>query len=157
MGAKDPYNIITINLDPQRTLPGQNDAGFINTIFNVFAETTFGDLTFKPAVSSQVNSESAICIQNVQINTFLIHEIKIYISYYTAFCFCTAARELLQPQSHATHYPPSLGPPYYPVASHSRNMSGEQVVCMSVHTQNENNAHVGSNNSTIPTVHSVIV
>ena len=25
VGAKDPYNIITINLDPQRTLPGQND------------------------------------------------------------------------------------------------------------------------------------
>ncbi|XP_064401960.1 uncharacterized protein LOC135347815 isoform X2 [Halichondria panicea] len=75
VGAKDPYNIITIDLDPQRTFP----------------ETTFGDLvTFKPAVSSQRNE----------------------------------ARELLmQPQSHATHYPPSLGLPYYPVASHSRNMS----------------------------------
>ncbi len=34
---------------------------------------------------------------------------------------------LMQPQSHATHYPPSLGPPHYPVASHSRNMSGEPV------------------------------
>ncbi len=34
----------------------------------------------------------------------------------------------MQPQSHAIHYPPSLGPPHYPVASHSRNMSGEQVV-----------------------------
>ncbi|XP_064401971.1 uncharacterized protein LOC135347820 isoform X4 [Halichondria panicea] len=38
VGAKVPYNFITINLDPQRTLP----------------ETTFGDLIkFKPIVSSQ--------------------------------------------------------------------------------------------------------
>ena len=48
---------------------------------------------------------------------------------YFCTCTCTEAKELLmQPQSHAIHYRPSLGPPHYPVASHSQNMSGEPVV-----------------------------
>ncbi len=38
LGAKHPYNIITIDLDLQQTLPGQNDTGFLRGILWFFLQ-----------------------------------------------------------------------------------------------------------------------
>ncbi len=58
------------------------------------------------------------CTKNVSIR--IMHFVLILYMFIVYVYFCTEPRELLmQPQSHATHYP---------MASHSRNMSGEPVV-----------------------------
>ncbi len=66
VGAKDPYNTVTISLDPQETLPGQNTPSYLSvSVYGFCVESVQGVLVLSHSfftISSTICCHHLACV-----------------------------------------------------------------------------------------------